>query len=71
MNEFMAPLILTMDKTKMLIVGITEIRRQSEYQIPWDKISAYETLMLLPIVIFVMFFEKKIIDGILSGSIKG
>ena len=71
MNEFITPLILTMENAKMLIVGITEIQRQNEYQIPWDKISAYGTLMLLPIVVFVMSFEKKIMDGILAGSIKG
>jgi multiple sugar transport system permease protein len=70
MNEFLLPLIFATQKFKTLSVGITEIPRVSQYHTPWDQMSALGTLMLLPIVVFVVAFERNIMQGLMAGSVK-
>ncbi|MSC83916.1 carbohydrate ABC transporter permease [Eubacterium sp. am_0171] len=70
MNEFMIPLVFTNVKATPLSVGLTLIPRINQYNVPWEKISALASLMLVPIIIFVVFFEKHIIDGLTAGSVK-
>jgi multiple sugar transport system permease protein len=70
MNEFMIPLIFSLRKVQTLSVGITVIPRVSQYYVPWEKISAMATLILIPIVAFVIIFERNIMEGIMAGSIK-
>lgn len=70
MNEFIVPLIFSLRKIQTLSVGITMIPRVSQYYVPWEKISSMATLILLPIVVFVIIFEKNIMEGIMAGSIK-
>ena len=71
MNEFMIPLIFGSEDLMTLSVGITQIHRINQYAVPWDQISALATIMLIPIVLFVMVFERRIMEGIMSGSVKG
>jgi multiple sugar transport system permease protein len=71
MNEFLIPLIFATQKYKTLSIGITEIPRVSQYHTPWDQMSALGTLMLLPIVVFVVAFERNIMQGLMAGSVKG
>lgn len=70
MNEFLIPLVFTNIKAVPLSVGLTLIPRINQYNVPWEKISALATLMLIPIVLFVVVFEKHIIDGLTAGSVK-
>ncbi|MCZ8511725.1 carbohydrate ABC transporter permease [Paenibacillus filicis] len=71
MNEFTIPLIFAMDQVKPLSIGITEIPRIDQYQVPWETISALASIMLVPIVTFVLIFERHIMEGLMAGSIKG
>jgi multiple sugar transport system permease protein len=70
MNEFIIPLIFTSEKVKTLSVGITLIPRINQYNVPWEKISSLAIIMLVPIVIFIIIFEKNIMEGLMAGSIK-
>lgn len=70
MNEFMIPLVFTNVKATPLSVGLTLIPRINQYNVPWEKISALATVMLIPIVLFVVLFEKNIIDGLTAGGVK-
>jgi multiple sugar transport system permease protein len=70
MNEFMIPLFFTTIRIQTLSVGITMIPRLSTFLVPWEKISALGTIIVLPIVVFVVAFEKNILAGIMSGSVK-
>lgn len=70
MNEFLIPLIFSGQFYKTLSLGITEIPRVSQYHTPWDKMSALGTLMLLPIIIFVVIFQRNIMSGLMAGSVK-
>lgn len=70
MNEFMIPLVFTNVKAIPLSVGLTLIPRVNQYNVPWERISALATIMMIPIILFVIFFEKNIIDGLTAGSVK-
>ncbi|MFA7205567.1 MAG: carbohydrate ABC transporter permease [Saccharofermentanales bacterium] len=70
MNEFMTPLIFSMQETKTLTVGMLEIASFSPYYAPWENISAYGSLMLIPIILFIIIFQKQIMEGLMSGGVK-
>ena len=72
MNEFFIPLIFTIRKIVPLAIGITKvpISVTTHHVEPWDLISAMGMLIIAPIVIFVVIFEKRILSGLMAGSIK-
>lgn len=72
MNEFFIPLIFTIRKITPLAVGITKVPGDTQMQnvVPWDLISAMGILIIAPIVVFVVIFEKRILSGLMAGSIK-
>lgn len=69
-NEFFYPLIFTTKKIKVLSMLVYNVPRVNEWQEPWGPISAAGCLMLLPTVLFILFFEKRIMAGLMMGSIK-
>ncbi len=69
-NEF--TLALTFNTTlnmRTVPVGITLY--QGEYAFPWAIISAAITLGVLPLVVLIIFFQKRIISGLTAGGVKG
>lgn len=68
-NDLFIPLFYS-NKIEVLSVAITTIPRESNYQLPWDKISTMGWFMIFPIIIFVMIFEKNIMEGIMAGGVK-
>ena len=38
--------------------------------LPWDLVSAMGCVILAPIILFVVIFEKNIIEGIAAGGVK-
>ena len=72
MNEFFIPLIFTIRKIVPLAIGITKvpISVTTHHVEPWDLISAMGMLIIAPIVVFVVIFEKRILSGLMAGSIK-
>jgi len=69
-NEFFIPLLFTTRNIRMMSQLMSVIPRVNEHQLPWDTISAAGSLMLLPVVIFVLLFEKQILEGLMLGSVK-
>lgn len=69
-NEFFYPLIFTTKKVKVLSMLVFNVPRLNEWQEPWGTISAAGCIMLLPTVLFILFFEKRIMAGLMMGSIK-
>lgn len=69
-NEFFYPLIFTTKKIKVLSMLVYNVPRLNEWQEPWGTIAAAGCLMLLPTVLFILFFEKRIMAGLMMGSIK-
>lgn len=69
-NEFFYPLIFTTKNVKVLSMLVYNVPRTNQWQDPWDTISASGCIMLLPTLLFVLLFEKNILEGLMMGSIK-
>jgi len=70
-NEFLYPLVFSIDEeARTLSVGIVEVLSFSHYYVPWENISAMGSMMLIPIIVLVLFFQKQIMQGLMAGSIK-
>jgi len=69
-NEFL--LALTFNTTldmRTVPVGITLY--QGEYAFPWAIISSAIMLGVLPLVVLIIFFQRRIISGLTAGGVKG
>ncbi len=69
-NEFFfALLIMTERGVQTLPVGIALF--PGEYTMPWGEISAASTIATIPLIVLVLFFQKRIIAGLTAGAVKG
>ena len=68
-NEFLFALTMISRNTMRTIpAGIALF--PGEYDFPWDTISAAACLSIVPIIVFILLFQKMIISGLTSGSVK-
>ncbi|MGG3573395.1 carbohydrate ABC transporter permease [Bacillus gobiensis] len=68
-NEFLFSLTINTDEPfKTVPVGIAMFRGQ--YTIPWGEISAATVIVTVPLVILVLLFQRRIVSGLTSGSVK-
>ena len=71
-NEFLLALtFMTRDTSRTVPVGIAMLSGASQYEIPWDQISAATVLTTLPLVTFVILFQRRIVEGLTAGAVKG
>ncbi len=71
-NEFLFALTLTADnQARTVPVAIALFSGQSEFELPWGKITAASTLVTMPVVALALVFQKRIVDGLTSGAVKG
>lgn len=43
----------------------------SEREIPWNTIMAASVVVTLPLIALVLFFQRRIVDGLTAGAVKG
>lgn len=68
-NEYLFALAInTDDAWRTIPVGISFY--QSEYTVPWGDITAATVIVTIPIVILVLIFQRRIVAGLTSGSVK-
>jgi multiple sugar transport system permease protein len=69
-NEFMYPLALVQTQARNTItVGIASMKQGDI--LAWGPIMAAGTLGSIPVLVFYAFIYKKIVGGLVAGSIKG
>lgn len=69
-NEFVFAALLTRTNvSKTLPIGITDFF-MDDY-IRWNLLAASTIFVIIPALIFVSFFQKYIVSGMMSGSLKG
>ena len=69
-NEFFfALIILTYPAVQTLPVGIALF--PGEYTMPWGEIAAASTIATLPLVALTLFFQRRIVQGLSAGAVKG
>jgi multiple sugar transport system permease protein len=69
-NEFLfAYTFVTTDAVRTVPVRIFMF--QGEFESPWGQISAASALVTLPLIVLVLVFQRRIIQGLTAGAIKG
>jgi len=69
-NEFFLALLIMTDPARQTMpVGIALF--QGEHSIPWGEIAAASLITTLPLIILVLFFQRRIVAGLSAGAIKG
>ncbi|MGE5305836.1 MAG: carbohydrate ABC transporter permease [Alphaproteobacteria bacterium] len=69
-NEFFfALIILTYPGVQTLPVGIALF--PGEYTMPWGDIAAASTIATLPLVMLTLIFQRRIVQGLSAGAVKG
>jgi len=70
-NEFLFALLLTTDHhARTIPVGIA-LFQGLHGEIPWGTVMAAATLSTAPVVVLTFLFQRRIIEGLTRGSVKG
>jgi multiple sugar transport system permease protein len=71
-NEFIFALtFITREEMKTIPVGAAQLGGASGFEIPYGPIAAATIVGTLPLVVLVLFFQRKIIQGLSAGAVKG
>jgi ABC-type glycerol-3-phosphate transport system permease component len=69
-NEFLFALSFTLGPERYTVpVAITLFRGQ--YQVPWGQILAAAVVATVPVAAIVLTAQRRIVDGLTSGAVKG
>jgi multiple sugar transport system permease protein len=71
-NDFLFAISLTStERSQTATVAIANFTGVSQFAEPTGQISAAAVLLTIPIVIFVLLFQRRIVAGLTSGAVKG
>ncbi len=71
-NEFIFALtFITRDEMKTIPVAAAQLSGASSFEIPYGSIAAATVVGTLPLVVLVLFFQRKIVQGLTAGAVKG
>ena len=69
-NEFLFALAFTLGPERRTVpVAIALFRGQ--YQVPWGEILAASIVATAPVAVMVLLFQRRIVQGMTAGAIKG
>jgi multiple sugar transport system permease protein len=71
-NDLLLALSLTSTERAITApVAIANFTGSSQFEEPTGSISAAAVVITIPIIIFVLFFQRRIVAGLTSGAVKG
>ncbi len=71
-NDFLFAVSLTStEASQTTTVAIANFTGASEFIEPTGSISAAAVLLTVPIIVFVLFFQRRIVAGLTAGAVKG
>ncbi|UCE04252.1 MAG: carbohydrate ABC transporter permease [Candidatus Latescibacterota bacterium] len=71
-NEFLFALTFTTGETTRTVpVAIALFRGASPHEIPWTEILAASVVVSVPLLGLVLFFQRRLVEGLTAGAIKG
>lgn len=71
-NEFLFALTFSSsNETRTVPVAIAMLSGASQYEIPWGRIMAASVIVTVPLVVLVLVFQRKIVQGLTAGGVKG
>jgi multiple sugar transport system permease protein len=71
-NEFLLAITLTSTiKARTAPAAMAFFTGVSQFAVPTGSITAAAVIITIPIIIFVLFFQRRIVAGLTSGAVKG
>ncbi len=71
-NEYLLALtFLTRESMKTIPVATAAIAGSSLFEIPYGPMAAATVLATFPLVVLVLFFQRRIVQGLTAGAVKG
>ncbi|MFC4806808.1 carbohydrate ABC transporter permease [Falsarthrobacter nasiphocae] len=69
-NEYLMASVLSNDKTQTVTVAIAKFAGAQPHQEPYTAVMAAGTIVTIPLVILVLVFQRRIVSGLTTGSVK-
>jgi len=71
-NDFLFAISLTSsDASRTVPAALAFFTGESQFTEPTGNIAAAAVIVTVPIIIFVLFFQRRIVSGLTSGAVKG
>jgi multiple sugar transport system permease protein len=71
-NDFLFAISLTStERSRTAPVALSFFTGASQFEDPTGAISAAAVVITIPIILFVLFFQRRIVSGLTSGAVKG
>jgi len=71
-NDFLFAISLTStERSRTVPVALSFFTGDSQFEDPTGSISAAAVIITIPIILFVLFFQRRIVSGLTSGAVKG
>jgi multiple sugar transport system permease protein len=71
-NDFVFAITLTSsDASRTVPAALAFFTGESQFTQPTGNIAAAAVLVTIPIIVFVLFFQRRIVAGLTSGAVKG
>ncbi|GAB4366960.1 MAG: carbohydrate ABC transporter permease [Elainellaceae cyanobacterium] len=71
-NEFLFALtFITRESMKTIPVAVAQLSGASVFEIPYGAQAAATVIGTLPLVVLVLLFQRRIVQGLTSGAVKG
>ena len=71
-NEFLFALtFMTQETLKTVPVATAQLSGASQFETPYGPMAAATIVGTIPLVILVLFFQRKIVQGLTAGAVKG
>ena len=71
-NDFLFAISLTStERSRTVPVALSFFTGASQFEDPTGAISAAAVVITIPIILFVLFFQRRIVSGLTSGAVKG
>ena len=68
-NEFLFSLLLTSTDAKTAPIAISEFKTQ--FGVDWGTMTSLSVLYSLPVIVFSLFMQRRIVAGLTMGAVKG
>jgi multiple sugar transport system permease protein len=71
-NDFLFAISLTStERSRTVPAALSFFQGASQFEDPTGAISAAAVVITIPIIIFVLLFQRRIVSGLTSGAVKG
>jgi multiple sugar transport system permease protein len=71
-NDFLFAITLTSsDNARTVPAALAFFTGESQFTSPFASIAAAAVIVTIPIIIFVLFFQRRIVSGLTAGAVKG